>query len=55
VATALYAGVWPFTFFVPWPTNSEGEAPGAIVALFVSTTLIYMFVLVTAVGYMIAG
>ena len=55
VATALYAGVWPFTFLVPWPTNSEGEAPGAIVALFVSTTLIYMFVLVTAVGYMIAG
>jgi Domain of unknown function (DUF1707) len=27
VATALYAGVWPFTFLLPWPTNSEGDPP----------------------------
>ena len=27
-ATALYAGVWPFTFLLPWPTNSEGDTPG---------------------------
>jgi hypothetical protein len=55
VTTALYAGVWPFTFLVPWPTNSEGDLPDAIAALFVSTTVIYLFVLVVAVGYMIAG
>jgi hypothetical protein len=55
VATALYAGIWPFTFLVPWPTNSEGDLPGVIAALFVSTTVIYLVVLVTSVGYMIAG
>jgi hypothetical protein len=55
VATALYAGIWPFTFLVPWPTNSVGDLPGVIAAVFVSTTVIYLVVLVTAVGYMIAG
>jgi Domain of unknown function (DUF1707) len=44
VATALYAGVWPFTFLVPWPTNSEGDPPKAIIMLFFSTTLIYLCV-----------
>ena len=55
VATALYAGIWPFTFLVPWPTNSVGDLPGVIAAVFVSTTVIYLVVLVTSVGYMIAG
>ncbi len=53
VATALYAGVWPFTFLLPWPTNSEGDPPKAIILLFFSTTLIYssvlLFVLFVAV------
>ena len=55
VATALYAGVWPFTFLLPWPTNSEGDPPAPIIMLFFSTTLIYLFVLVMAVGHMIAS
>ena len=55
VATALYAGVWSFTFLPSWPTNSEGKPTAAIVTLFVSTTLIYLLVLVIAVGYAIAG
>ena len=28
-ATALWAGVWAFTFLPPWPTNSEGDPPHA--------------------------
>jgi hypothetical protein len=55
VATALYAGVWAFTFLPSWPTNSEGDPPAPIIMLFFSTTLIYLFVLVIAVGFMIAG
>ena len=54
-ATALCAGVWAFTFLPPWPTNSEGDPPRAIIMLFFSTTLIYLFVLVMAVGHMIAS
>ena len=54
VATALYAGVWAFTFLPSWPTNSEGDLPAPIIMLFFSTTLIYLFVLVIAVGFMIA-
>ena len=30
-ATTLYAGVWPFTFALPWPVNSEGDPPAAII------------------------
>ena len=55
VATTLYAGVWSFTFLPSWPTNSEGDPASAIVTLFVSSTLIYLFVLALAVGYAIAG
>ena len=54
VATALYAGVWPFTFLLPWPTNSEGDPPKAIIMLFFSTTLIYLCVSVIAAGFAIA-
>jgi DUF1707 SHOCT-like domain len=53
VATALYAGVWPFLAL--WPANSEGDTPAPVGLLFSSTTLIYLFVLVTAVGFAIAG
>jgi hypothetical protein len=55
VATALYAGVWAFTLLPPWPTNSEADPPRAIIMLVFSTTLIYLFVLVIAVGHMIAS
>jgi hypothetical protein len=55
VATALCAGVWAFTFLAPWPTNSEGDPPQAIIQLFFSTTVMYLFVLVIAVGHMIAS
>ena len=55
VATALYAGVWAFTFLPPWPTNSEGDPPRAIILLFFSTTFMYLFVLVIAVGHMLAS
>ena len=54
-ATAFYAGVWAFTFLPPWPTDSEGDPPAPIILLFFSTTLIYLFVLVIAVGFMVAG
>jgi Domain of unknown function (DUF1707) len=55
VATALYAGVWAFTFLPPWPTDSDGDPPAPVILLFFSTTLIYLFVLVIAVGHMIAS
>jgi hypothetical protein len=53
-ATALYAGVWAFTFLPDWPTNSEGDSPGPIVMLFGTTSLVYLLVLIIAVGFMIA-
>jgi hypothetical protein len=53
-ATALYAGVWAFTFLPGWPTNSENDLPKAIVMLFGTTSLVYLFVMVIAVGFMIA-
>ena len=54
-ATALCAGVWAFTFLPPWPTNSEGDPPRPIIMLFFSATLMYLCVLVIAVGFTIAG
>jgi hypothetical protein len=53
VATALYAGVWPFLLL--WPANSEGDTPAPVGLLFSSTTLIYLVVVALAVGYVIAG
>jgi Domain of unknown function (DUF1707) len=54
VATALYVGVWPF--LVLWPTNSAVADPSAPPGLLpFSATLIYLFVLVVAVGFAIAG
>jgi Domain of unknown function (DUF1707) len=55
VTTALYAGVWAFTLLPPWPTDSEGDPPTPIILLLFTTTLVYLFVVVIAVGYMIAG
>jgi hypothetical protein len=55
VATALCAGVWMFGLLVPWPKNSEGELPGGVVLLVSLSTLMYLFVLVIAVGFMIAN
>jgi hypothetical protein len=54
-ATALYAGVWAFTFLPGWPRNSENDPPKAVVALFGTSSLVYLFVMVIAVGFMIAG
>lgn len=54
VATALYSAVWLFTFLPPWPVNPEGDPPAAMIMLFFSTSLIYLFVLVIAAGYAIA-
>ena len=50
VATALYAGLWAFTFLVPWPADSEGDPPVAVSFLFFSATFIYLLILVIAVG-----
>ena len=55
VATGLYAGVWAFTFLPPWPTDSEGDPPRAIILLVFSTTIIYLLVLAIAVGNMLAS
>jgi hypothetical protein len=55
VATALYAGVWPLTFLWPWPLNSEGDPPAAIIALFFAAAFSYPLVLLIAVGFAIAG
>ena len=54
-ATALCAGVWAFTFLPPWPVAPEGDPPNAVIFLFLSANLLYLFVMVIAVGYMIAG
>jgi hypothetical protein len=53
-ATALYGGVWAFTFLPGWPTNSENDPPKAIAALFAISSLVYLFVMIVAVGFMIA-
>ena len=55
VATGLYAGVWAFTLLPPWPTDSEGDPPRAIILLVFSTTIIYLLVLAIAVGNMLAS
>ena len=53
VATALYAGVWPF--LLSWPANAEGDTPAPVGLLFSLATTIYLVVLGIAVGYLIAG
>ena len=53
-ATALYGGVWAFTFLLGWPTNSENDPPKAVVALFAVSSLVYLIAMVVAVVVMIA-
>jgi hypothetical protein len=55
VATALCAGVWALAFFPPWPVNSEGDPPNAVIFLFLSANLLYLLVMSIALGHMIAG
>jgi hypothetical protein len=45
--TALYAGVWALALLPPWPLNSEGEPPRAIVMLVFVATIMYLVGLVT--------
>ncbi len=52
-ATALCAGVWAFTFLPPWPANSEGDPPHAIILLFFLTNLICLGVSIIGVVNMI--
>jgi hypothetical protein len=54
-ATTLCAGVWGFTFLPPWPANSEGDPPHALILLFFSANLMYLVVMIMAMGFMIAG
>ena len=53
VGTALYAGVWAFTFLLPWPRNSEGDPPHQLALLFFPSTLIYLLVLLIVVANVI--
>jgi hypothetical protein len=54
VATVLYAGVWPLALLVPWPKGVDGDSVTAAVLIF-TTTLVYLFVVLIAVGHMIAA
>ena len=49
MATAVCAGVWMFGFLVPWPRDSEGDAPHGVILLVYLTTLIYLFILAMTV------
>ena len=54
VATALYAGVEAFVFLSPWPAGSENDPSRARIALFFSSNLTYLFVLLVGVLFLIA-
>jgi hypothetical protein len=53
-ATACYVGVWGLALLVPWPAGKDGDSAVAAV-LVLTSSLVYLIVLVTAVGYMIAA
>jgi len=53
-ATAVYASVWAFAFFPPWPLDSEGDPPRAIIFLVFSATFIYLIVSAITVGNVLA-
>lgn len=53
-ATAVYASIWAFAVFPPWPLDSEGDPPRAVIFLVFSTTLIYLLVSAITVGNMLA-
>jgi hypothetical protein len=48
LATAFCGSIWAFTFLPPWPLNSEGEPPRAVLVLFLLTNLVYLCVLIAA-------
>jgi len=52
--TAVYASVWAFAFFPPWPLDAEGDPPRAVIFLVFSATFIYIFVSAIMVGNMLA-
>ena len=52
-AAGFCAGVWAFTFLPPWPANSEGDPPHAIILLFFLTNLICLIVSVIGVVQMV--
>ena len=54
VATALCASVWAGTFYLPWPTNSEGDPPHAVIFVFFVSNLIYIFALFIGVVNVVA-
>jgi hypothetical protein len=53
-ATGLYAGVWSLALLVPWPQGADGDSTAAA-GLIVIGTLVYLLVVVIAVGHMIAA
>ena len=52
--TAVYASIWAFAWFPPWPLDSEGDPPRAIIFLVFSATFIYIFVSAIMAGNMLA-
>jgi hypothetical protein len=53
-ATACYVGVWALALLVPWPTGKDGDS-AVTAGLVFTATLVYLIVLATAVGHMIAA
>jgi hypothetical protein len=53
-ATVLYAGVWPLALLLPWPKGIDGDSAGAA-SLVITATLVYLIVLITAVGHVLAS
>lgn len=52
--TAVYASIWGFAWFPPWPLDAEGDPPRALIFLVFSATFIYIFVSAIMVGNMLA-
>ena len=52
--TAVYASIWAFAWFPPWPLDSEGDPPRAIIFLVFSATFIYLIVSAITVGNVLA-
>jgi hypothetical protein len=53
-ATVLYASVWAFASIPPWPLDSEGDPPSAIIMLVFISTVVYLLVSAVVVGNMLA-
>ena len=52
--TAVYASIWAFAWFPPWPLDAEGDPPRALIFLVFSATFIYIFVSAIMAGNMLA-